>query len=148
MGEALDRYVKATRADRRAPRKDALPAGERAALLRMRAEAKRAGSELTSGGKGGLPPSLVLGVMRRDGWHCKACGELGDMNVNGGLGVHHKSEHLESPKAKARSLLLGKQGRIDTAANVVTLCANCHDRVHEDDREDAGQPRERDADGD
>lgn len=116
---------------------------EEKALLILRREAKDAGSDLQTNGEGGVAPSTVLGVMRRDGYRCKACGLLGDKDTNGGLSIHHKSEHLESPKAKARSALLRGQGKKDAASNIVALCADCHDRVHTRDRAEFGDAEQR-----
>ena len=49
-------------------------------------------------------------VLDRDGWRCQSCGRLG------GLQVHHiqPRSHLGD----------------DAAENLVTLCAECHHRVH------------------
>lgn len=115
-------------------------AQERRALRTLRREARAAGATLASNGEGGIAPSRVLGVMRRDGFACKVCGR------NQNLGLHHKSEHLEDPKAKARSLLLRRQGRVDDPSNLTTICESkagyegCHDRVHRKDREEHGEP--------
>lgn len=115
---------------------------ERAALRRLRREAKAAGATLATGGEGGLPPSKVLGVMRRDEYRCKVCGAA----LN--LGIHHKSEHMEDPGAQARSRLLRREKRVDDASNLVTICESkegyegCHDRVHRRDREEHGQENE------
>lgn len=125
------------------PRDDGLSPEEQRAFKKLQAEAREAGSYLASGGKGGLPPSTVLGVMRRDKFRCKRCGELGDKKKNGGIGVHHKSEHLENPKAKRRSALLGKQDRIDDRSNIVTLCDKDHDEVHKEDRAEYGDAEQR-----
>lgn len=118
--------------------RDELPEQERSALRRMRKEARGKKAKLATGGKGGLPPSLVLGVMRRDEFRCKSCGGSGRGEGEGGLSVHHKSEHLEDPKAKARSRLLGREGKVNTPANLVTVCARCHDGIHEKDRTEHG----------
>lgn len=122
---------------------DDLTPHEAKALDKLRQEARAAGSFLSSGGKGGLNPSLVLGVMRRDKFRCKRCGELGDKDENGGIGVHHKSEHMENPKAKRRSALLGKKGKIDTQANLATMCDRCHDEIHTEDRAEYGDAEQR-----
>ena len=117
------------------PRKDKLSAQEHGALNKIRKEAKRAGSFLTSGGKGGLDPSLVLGVMRRDKFTCKTCGEKGDEEKNGGIGVHHKG-------GIASSKWLSKKGHSNDPNNLVTICNRCHDKEHEEARangEDSSQ---------
>jgi cytochrome c553 len=116
---------------------------EQRALKTLQREAKQAGSDLATGGEGGLPPSTVLGVMRKANYECKACGRLGDMETNGGLSIHHKSEHLENPKAKARSQLLRSQGKKDAESNIVALCAHCHDAVHERDRAEYGDAEQK-----
>jgi hypothetical protein len=114
------------------------PEQEQAALRKLRVEAREAGATLATGGKGGLPSSLVLGVMRRDKYRCKVCGGSGRGNGEGGLSIHHKSEHLENPKALDRSKLMHKEDRVNSPANLVTLCAKCHDKIHEKDREEYG----------
>jgi 5-methylcytosine-specific restriction endonuclease McrA len=119
-----DALAKVERQRRREEPREKLPAQERYALKKLQREAKDAGAELASNGEGGLPPSLVLGVMRRDGYRCKGCGEQKM------LGVHHKG-HLENPPSK----WLAAKGRANDPNNIVTLCTSCHDRVHERDRE-------------
>lgn len=130
MSEQLAKYVKAQEKARKPdrPQEDELPRAEKRALQKMQQEAKEIGSQLTTGGKGGLPPSLVLGVMRRDGYRCKKCGELGDMEKNGGLGVHHKGGIPESK-------WLSKKGHANDPNNLVSICHDCHDDVHEEARE-------------
>jgi len=126
MGEALLKLRKASEQVDRLndrPRDDGLNPQERRALRVMRREAAAAGSKLTSGGKGGLPPSLVLGVMRRDKYRCKTCGELGS-DQNGGLGVHHRGGIVASK-------WLSRQGHQNKPANIVSICNSCHDRLHE-----------------
>ncbi len=105
------------------PRKDKLNGEERNALEKLRRGARQEGSFLSSGGKGGLPPSLVLHCMRRDKYRCKTCGELGNQD-NGGIGVHHKGGIVESK-------WLSKQGHSNTPANIVSICASCHDKEHQ-----------------
>jgi hypothetical protein len=97
-------------------------------LRTMQREARRNGVTLTSGGKGGLPPSLVLGVFRRDKWRCKIHGDRGE-GKRGGLGVHHKGG-LENPTSK----WLKKKGHVNDPNNLVTLCNQAHDEIHERDR--------------
>lgn len=125
MSRALASLARA-KGDRK---KERLPDDERRALEKTKAEAKRAGASLSNPG-GGLRPSLVLGVFRRDGWRCKRCG--GREN----LGVHHKGG-LKNPV----SVWLQRKGRCNVMNNIVTLCEKkldggpgCHDAVHEEDR--------------
>jgi 5-methylcytosine-specific restriction endonuclease McrA len=87
----------------------------------MRQEAKAAGSKLESGGKGGLPPSLVLHVMRRDGYRCARCGS------QDGVSVHHKGGIVNSAWA-------AKVGHSNDPGNIVTICHKCHDKVHDEAR--------------
>ena len=49
-------------------------------------------------------------VLRRDGWRCQSCGAMANLEV------HHQ---------KFRS-----QGGSDSALNLITLCAQCHARLH------------------
>lgn len=137
MSDLLAKYAKQRRKGERDSYEEGLAPGERRALEKLRDEAGEAGATLASDGEGGLPPSLVLGVMRRDGFRCKRCG------LRENLSLHHKSEHMESPKAQARSRLLKAQGRVNSPANLVTACAACHDRVHGDDREEHGDEEQR-----
>jgi len=123
MSENLARVYKAhnPREEEEAP----LHPDEKRALARMQAEAKKNGATLASEGKGGLPPSLALGVFRRDGWVCKKCG--GREN----LSLHHKG-HLENPGFK----WLKNKGKSNDPNNIVTICEGCHDAIHEEDRDD------------
>jgi len=132
MSENTAKLMQGRKPDR--AQDDGLKPQERQALWKMRDEAEQAGSQLTSGGKGGLPPSLVLGVMRRDKYRCKVCGELGNMEENGGIGVHHKGG-VENPTSK----WLAKKDHANDPNNLVTICKNCHDHIHEDDRDGAAQ---------
>lgn len=129
MGTALARVAVADARKSDRARRDGLNPNERAALRAIRREAHRAGSYLSSGGKGGLPPSLVLGVLRRDHFKCKVCGELGDKEANGGVGVHHKGGIPESR-------WLRNKGHSNDPNNIVSICAHCHDNVHEKAREE------------
>jgi 5-methylcytosine-specific restriction endonuclease McrA len=49
-------------------------------------------------------------VLRRDGWRCQNCGRRSNLEV------HHK---------KFRS-----QSGDDSEENLITLCAECHSRIH------------------
>jgi len=49
-------------------------------------------------------------VLERDGWHCQTCGSL---------------QHLQVHHLKFRSHSGG-----DVEQNLITLCAECHARIH------------------
>lgn len=108
-----------------------MPDGERKALAIMRREARAAKSLLSSNGKGGLPPSLVLGVLRRDHYRCQHCDELG-AEPNGGVGVHHKGGVRNAP-----TLRLARMGKRSVPENLEAICRRCHDGLHDEDREGA-----------
>jgi len=124
MGEAAKTYMTARneRKDDRA-KQDELPAPEAKALERLRDEAAAKGATLATGGKGGLPPSLVLGVMRRDEYRCKRCGERKS------LSLHHKGGIVASK-------WLSKKGHKLDPNNIATICSNCHDAIHNAAREE------------
>lgn len=126
MAGELAKYLAAQAriAPGRQPR-DPLPREERIALHKLRREAHAAGSELKSGGLGGLPSSLVLHVFRRDGYTCKVCGELGDKSENGGLTIHHVGGIMESE-------WLDKKGHKNVPNNLVAICDRCHNRIHQE----------------
>lgn len=101
---------------------------EQRALDKIKSEASQHGATLHSGGKGGLPPSVVLGVFRRDKWKCQYCGSSKDLDVHhiGGaknlvVKAFRKMGHSESPK------------------NLVTICRAEHDIVHDLDRKAEGR---------
>lgn len=127
MGEALAKYEQSKRKSDR-PQEDDLSSDDRAALRTIQREARKHRAILTSGGKGGLPPGLVLGVFRRDRWRCKIHGDRGQGD-RGGLGVHHKGG-LENPTSK----WLKKKGHDNDPNNLVTLCKKAHDEIHNRDR--------------
>lgn len=110
------------------PQEEQLRPDEANALKKIRREAAAVGSFLTSGGKGGLDPSLVLNVMRRDEYRCKSCGEIGDEEENQGIGVHHIGGIVTSQ----RTSRLGHQNK---PSNLVTICGKCHDHEHNEARE-------------
>jgi hypothetical protein len=104
----------------------ALSREERHALHKLRMDAHKAGVKLASAGRGGLSPSLVLHVLRRDGFRCKLCGGDG-----GGVGISlHHLGGLENPTSK----WLARKGKSNEPANVVAICTTCHDQVHDADR--------------
>ena len=112
---------------RRENKRPDLSREERRALHRLRMEAKAKGVPLSSAGRGGLSPSLVLHVFRRDDYTCKVCGQAG--RESGGIQLHHKGG-VENPASR----WLAKQGKSNDPNNIVTICKACHDRLHDDDR--------------
>lgn len=149
MGDIAKKLMQKSKPDKNGrrsdlPKDDDLPPDEQRALQKIRSEAARAGSFLTSGGKGGLRPSLVLGVMRRDEWRCKKCGELGNEIENGGLSVHHANQHIQNPKVRAKGIRANEEGRRNDPGQLHSVCAKCHDDIHEEDRDE--NPGEPDAD--
>jgi hypothetical protein len=137
MSEALARLVKVRDRQSRdklresAARKRGRPSvnlptstEEEGALKKLQAEAKAKGVKLHNGGRGGLPSSLVLHVMRRDGYRCKKCGRR-----DFPLGPHHKGGIPDSEWLK-------KKGHKNEPDNLATVCDKCHDEVHEEARAD------------
>lgn len=49
-------------------------------------------------------------VLRRDGWRCQSCGSMSNLEV------HHQE--------------FRSQGGCDLEENLITLCWNCHARLH------------------
>lgn len=113
---------------RKRPADPSLSPQEARALDVLRAEAAAHGATLKTNGVGGLPPSLVLGVMRRDEYRCHRCGR-----TDHPLDVHHKGDLLHPA-----SRWLASQGKANTPANLVTVCAQCHDEIHAEDRARGG----------
>ena len=143
MGQASIAYAKSQQKDQPKPEKRKLSAQERNALKKLRREAKQAGATLETNGEGGLAPSLVLGVMRRDKYTCTN----GDCpNPKKNLTVDHISGHpkeiasdrgARNRKDLRRGVALG---HVNTMDAIHTLCATCHDSVHDREREiDAGK---------
>lgn len=99
------------------PKAAGLNPSEQACLDRVQQEAAAAGATLLTDGKGGLPPSLVLGVMRRDRYRCKRCGGAD------GLSMHHKG-------GVAASAWLRRKGHSMDMNNLATICGDCHDAIH------------------
>jgi 5-methylcytosine-specific restriction endonuclease McrA len=140
MSEALKTWAK--HADRTRERHEpVLSREERRSLQLIRQEARAAGSELKSNGKGGLSPSLVLGVMRRDEYTCKVCGQKGNKAENGGIEVHHKGGIVESK-------WLSEKGHKNVKNNLVTICVACHDRIHNKAREEGVDSSQVEPEGD
>ena len=122
MSKLAVQLAKHKQRDERSEEDDA-PPNEAKALRTLRIEARRAGATLASGGKGGLPSTLVLGVMRRDKYQCKVCGGRKH------LGIHHKG-------GDTRSKWLSRKGHKLEFNNLVTICEKSHDEVHDRARED------------
>ena len=120
MGEQAARYM----SFRRKPEKP-MPSSDAKALERIQYEAAEYGATLHSQGRGGVPPSIVLGVFRRDEYRCKRCGGHEE------LSLHHKADTLASPYLRR---LHQVAGRTDPK-NLVTICQSCHDAIHEQARE-------------
>lgn len=95
-----------------------LPPSEAKALEKLRQEAAAHGATLHSKGQGGLAPSMVLGVMRRDEWRCKRCGRQED------LSVHHKGGVVSSA-------YISRMGHRNTPNALAVICHPCHDAIHD-----------------
>jgi hypothetical protein len=118
------RTIAAIQASReRVQLKRSTPPKEMQALKTLALEAKKAGATLLTGGRGGLPPSLVLGVFRRDGYVCKRCGGRSDLTL------HHKGG-VDNPV----SAWLANKGKRNDFNNLVVACAKCHQAIHDEDR--------------
>lgn len=127
MGERLRDWLSKKAKAERKPRPP-LSAEERLALRRMREEAQDSGARLRHAGRGGLSPSLVRAVMRRDEYRCKVHGDRGEGEC-GGLEVHHKGGVVESE-------WLSRKGHKNEKQNLVTLCHKAHDEIHDRARAD------------
>lgn len=128
MSKALATYAKHHDEKQRAKkseRKPQLNMQERNALRTMRREAREHGVVLSNNGEGGLPASLVLGVMRRDEYTCKKCGG----SSNSPITVHHIGG-VDAPT----SMWLAKKAHRNDRNNLATVCEDCHDAIHEEDR--------------
>jgi hypothetical protein len=122
MGAAqtFGKYVKAQKREKN--RKPGMSLEERRALHKLRTEAKKKGTILASAGRGGLSPSLVLAVFRRDDYQCKIHGDRGE-GEHRGIQLHHKGGIVESE-------WLSKKGHKGELNNLVTLCSKAHDELH------------------
>jgi 5-methylcytosine-specific restriction endonuclease McrA len=56
-------------------------------------------------------------VLRRDGWRCQSCGTMSNLEV------HHQEFRSHSGD--------------DSEQNLITLCAECHARIHDGARSSA-----------
>ena len=112
-----------------------LEANEQRALELLRKGAEKASATLANDGKGGLPPSLVLHVMRRDHYTCKRCG------TRENLIVHHKGGIVRSER-------LSEMGHRNVPQNIVTVCEKCEDAQHEQARRDGVDASQVEPEGD
>jgi hypothetical protein len=145
MSKASVDYAKANQK----PQHDDKPkwnAQERLVLKRIRKEAKAAGATLKSNGEGGLRPSLCLGIFRKGKWRCsnEDCPapkkEITLDHISG-----HPKEIASDPGARGRKDLKRgiALGHVNKAAALHVLCAACHDRVHDRERQiDKGEKPE------
>ena len=126
MGELASRYMSyRQKPQKRQPEEDK-------AYEVLRDEAEAHGATLHSGGQGGLPASVVLGIFRRDGWHCHKCGTKED------LSIHHKADILASPYLRRLHKIAGKSD----PRNLATICKRCHDQIHQQARADGTEAPE------
>jgi len=124
MSESLAKWAKSKQPKKHDDNdEEHMPPAEKRALDKLREEAKKAGATLGQDGKGGLPSSLVLHVLRRDKYRCKRCGSKKD------IGPHHKGGIVESK-------WLSKKGHHNDPNNLSILCAKCHDKVHNEARKE------------
>lgn len=133
MGEAIKQVQQHAQKQNKQHDKP-LSAEEKHALIKIQQGAKAAGTILKNAGKGGLPPSLVLAVMKRDKFQCKVHGDRGEGEY-GGIEVHHKGGIVESK-------WLSSKGHKNEPNNIVTICALAHDAIHQKARRegvDSGQ---------
>jgi len=54
--------------------------------------------------------SLRQQILHRDGWRCQSCGSMSNLEV------HHRKFRSQSGE--------------DSEENLITLCADCHARLH------------------
>ena len=100
-------------------------------------EAKANGATLEKEGKGGVDPRIALAVFRRDHWECsnENCPTpKKDITLDHISG--HAKEIEKDPEAKNRKDLKHgiSLGHINDPAALHTLCAACHDEVHNRER--------------
>lgn len=114
-------------------RKDDLNDHEKKALKILQREAKEHGTHLAHEGKGGLPPSLVLNVLRRDDYRCACTADHGlhdgeTCGTRENITLHHLG-------GIAKTRALSKAGHQNKPSNILTCCEACHDKMHEQARQ-------------
>jgi hypothetical protein len=138
MSKAAVDYARSTeKPQQRDHGKPPLNAQERMALKKIRREARLAGATLENNGEGGLAPSLVLGIMRRDHFSC--CNDdcpTPKKNITIDHISGHADEIAADPKARKRKDLKRgiAAGHVNKMEALHTICAQCHDRVHDRER--------------
>jgi hypothetical protein len=138
MGKPAIAYSEANKKPQDKPQPKKWSAQERMALKKIRREAKAAGATLETNGEGGLPPSLVLGAMRRDRFACvnEHCPTPKKNITVDHISGHPKEIAQDKGARKRKDLRRGiKLGHVNVLAAIHTLCAQCHDRVHDRERE-------------
>ena len=139
MSQASIDYAKSKKQPQRPePEKRKWNAQERLALKKLRKEAKAAGATLENNGEGGLAPSLCLGIFRKGRWRCSnedcpAPQKLITLDHISG----HPEEIAANPDARRRKDLQRgiAAGHVNKPVALHVLCAACHDRVHNRERE-------------
>jgi hypothetical protein len=156
--QAQDAAIKASQAGRHAERKEPMPrklAGwarrkvrnarratgkaisDAEVVATIQKEAKAAGATLQHDGKGGVDPRITLAVFRRDGWECsnENCPTPKKDLTLDHISGHAKEIEHDSEAKKRGDLKQGiKLGHIDNVAALHTLCAACHNEVHDRER--------------
>ena len=133
MSQALAKWANHQRQNDRAKEDDLKP-GELRALHTLQREAEEKGTTLQNDGKGGLPPSLVLGVLRRDDYACACTAEHGLHDDREKCGTRDQIT-LHHLGGIAKTKWLSRQGHSNDPKNILTTCAECHDKMHEQARE-------------
>lgn len=120
MSKQLAQWAKQNKSSKGRP---SLALDERRAMLHLRQEAKAAGATLHSNGVGGLAPSLILGIARRDEFKCRMCESRQDLDF------HHKAGIVNSPR-------MDRMGHKNVPSAIVLICNSCHDKLHNEAREE------------
>jgi hypothetical protein len=107
-------------------------------VRQIQREAKEHGATLKNGGEGGIDPRVALRVFRSAGWRCenpKCPAPERDLDLDHQSG--HPEEIREDPEArkdpKNRAAARDPDPKDDEFLHV--LCADCHDRVHDRERD-------------
>lgn len=131
MSRSLAEWMRLTRRAEQ-PEQPAWSAEERGAFRKLRREARACGAILRRAGRGSLPPSLVLHVMRRDSFTCQVHADRG-VGAYGGLELHHRG-----------GILAQKTQHGDRPEDLVVMCRKAHDEAHGEPETVAHSASERD----